>query len=58
MVAKVCANHSLPGVTDANYLERAVYYPSCKEAWIAYGKLIEGVVEGRVGKVLPMRSAS
>ena len=58
VVAKVCANHSLPGVTDANYLERAVYYPSCKEAWIAYGELIEGVVEGRVGKVLPMRSAS
>ena len=58
VVAKVCANHSLPGVTDANYLERAAYYPACKEAWIAFGKLIEGILDGRVGKVLPMRSAS
>ena len=58
VVAKVCANHSLPGVTDTNYIERAVYYPACKEAWIAYGKLIEGILDGRVGKVLPMRSAS
>lgn len=59
-VAKVCVNHSLPGVTDANYIERAVYWPDCKEAWIAYSKLIEGILEGRVGRVLtmPEREAS
>lgn len=44
VVAKVCANHSLPGVTDANYIERAVYYPACKQAWIAYSELIERIL--------------
>lgn len=54
VVAKVCVNHSLPGVTDINYIERAVYLPDCKEAWIAYSELIEGILEGCVGRVLTM----
>lgn len=54
VVAKVCANHSLPGVTDANYIDRAVYFADCKKAWIAYSELIEGILEGRVGRVLTM----
>lgn len=58
VIAKVCANHSLPGVTDSNYIERAAYYPACKEAWIKYGELVTGIVRGDVGQVVSIREAS
>ena len=46
VVAKVCVNHSLPGVTDTNYVERAAYYSACREAWMAYSALVEEIVSG------------
>ena len=58
VVAKVCANHELEGVTDSNYLVRTAYYPACKEAWIAWAKLMTGVVGGGVGRVVSMTRAS
>ena len=55
VVAKVCANHEIPGITDANYIERTAYYPACKEAWIKWGQLVSGIVQGHTGQVLSIR---
>ena len=55
VVAKVCANHSIPGITDANYIERTAYYPACKEAWIQWGHLVSNIVRGHAGNVLSFR---
>ena len=57
VVAKACANHEIPGITDHNYIERTAYYPACKEAWIQYGRLVAGIVQGHAGRVLSMPSA-
>ena len=57
-VVTVCGGYSLERLGEQHLLRRRAYDAACQQAWIAYGKLIEGVVEGRVGKVLPMCSAS
>lgn len=58
VVAKVCANHRIEGVTDANYLVRTAYYPACKEAWIAWDRLVSGIISGKTGQVVSLSAAS
>lgn len=58
IIAQVCANHELQGVSDQNYIFRLSYYKSCKRAWIAYGRLIAGIVRGRVGHVVSLHEGS
>lgn len=58
VVAQVCANHELVGVTDRNYLVRRSYYPACKEAWTAWDRLVRGIVYGKVGQVVALSAAA
>lgn len=58
VVAKVCANHRIEGVTDENYLVRTAYYPACKEAWIAWDRLVQGIISGNQGQVVSLSAAS
>lgn len=55
VVAKVCANHEIPGITDSNYIERTAYLPACKEAWIQWGQLVSNIVHGRAGQVVSLQ---
>ena len=57
-VVTVCGGYSLQRLGEQHLLGRRSYDAACQQAWIAYGRLIEGILDGRVGRVLPMRSAS
>ena len=58
IIAEVCANHELQGVSNQNYIYRLSYYKACKKAWTDYGRLISAIVHGNVGQVVALREAS